>query len=92
MHDIFEPSSEPARSIYGAFQAEAAKRVERSVDEWQYLELAAVYREAVTQAQELGLRVPTLADIVNAERYASGSIDYGAKWAYRVVETMRESA
>lgn len=31
-------------------------------------------------------------DIVGAERYAAGSVDYGAKWAYGVVEVMRKAA
>lgn len=92
MRDIFEPCREPARSIYHAFQNEAAKRRERTVDEWLKAELDAVFREATHQAQKLGLRVPTMDEIVRAERYATGSVDYGAKWAYCVAEAMRRAA
>jgi len=92
MRDIFQPRHEPAKSIYDAFQTEAAKRQGRSVEEWQAAERDAVYREAVHQAQKLGLRVPSIDDVVSAERYASGSVDYGAKWAYGVTEVIRKAA
>ena len=91
MQDIFEPRHEPARSIYHAFQAEATKRKGRSIDQWQAAECDAVFREATHQAQKLGLRVPTMDEVVSAERYAAGSIDYGAKWSYCVVEEMRKA-
>jgi hypothetical protein len=92
MKDIFQPSQEPAKSIYSAFQDEAKKREGRTVDEWLAAEREAVLREATIQAARLGLRVPTMEDIVSAERYASGSVDYGAKWAYHVTNAMRKSA
>ena len=92
MQDIFEPRHEPARSIYRAFQTEATKRKGRSIDEWLAAERDAVFREATHQAQRLGLRVPTMDEVVSAERYAAGSVDYGAKWAYCVVEAMRKAA
>lgn len=92
MQDMFEPRHEPARSLYHAFQSEATKRKERSIDEWLAAEREAVFREATHQAQRLGLRVPTMEEIVSAERYAAGSVDYGAKWAYGVVEAMRKAA
>jgi hypothetical protein len=91
MHDIFEPRHEPARSLYNAFQAEAAKRRERSVDEWLAEERNAVFREATHQAQKLGMRAPSMDEVASAERYAVGSVDYGAIWAYRVVEAMRKA-
>jgi hypothetical protein len=91
MHDVFEPRHEPARSIYKAFQAEATNRKERSVDEWIAAERNAVFREATHQAQKLGMRAPSLDEVASAERYAVGSIDYGATWAYRVVEVMRKA-
>ena len=92
MRDIFEPRHEPARSIYLAFQSEAANRKGRSTDEWLSAERDAVFREAVHQAQKLGMRVPTMDEVVRAENYASGSADYGAKWAYCLVEAMRKDA
>jgi hypothetical protein len=92
MRDIFEPRHEPARSIYHAFQTEATKRKGRSIDEWLAAERDAVFREATHQAQRLGLRVPTMDEVASAERYAAGSADYGAKWAYCVVDAMRKAA
>ncbi|KND55099.1 hypothetical protein BVER_05705 [Candidatus Burkholderia verschuerenii] len=92
MQDIFDPRREPARSIYLALQTEAAKRKGRTVDEWQTAERDVVYRESVHQAQKLGLRVPTMDDIVSTERYATGSVDNGAKWANCVVTAMRSPA
>ena len=32
--DVFRPSQDPARAIYDAFQAEAAKRKGRALGEW----------------------------------------------------------
>lgn len=91
MHDVFQPRHEPARSIYDAFQNEATKRKGRTVEEWMTAEREAVMREATMQAMRLGLRVPTMDEVVRAERYASGSVDYGAKWAYGVTEAMKSS-
>lgn len=81
----------PARSIYAAFQEEAKKRERRSVEEWMSAEVDAVHREAVHQAQAHGLRAPSKEEVERAERYAMGSADYGAKWAYSVVDAMRRT-
>lgn len=89
MSDPFKPISEPASSLYAAFQAEAAKRNNRSTDEWMRAEKEAVYKEAVYQAEKLGLRAPTMAEVASAEQYACGSVDYGATWVYGVVKAMR---
>lgn len=86
--DIFEPKREPALSIYNAFQKEAAERKRRTIEEWIDAERNAVHRESVHQAQRLGLRVPSMEEVMRAERYAVGSADYGAKWAYGVVDAM----
>jgi hypothetical protein len=88
--DIFRPLHDPARSIYDAFQAEATKRKGRSVEEWQTLEREAVLNAAVYQAHILGLNIPTIADVLNAETSAMGHCDYGSKWAYGVVRAMKE--
>ncbi len=92
MPDIFEPHREPAKSIYLAFQAEAAKRKGRPLDEWVKAERDAVFRECTHQAKKLGLHAPTIDDVAAAERYAMGSIDYGAKWAYQLVQVMKPLA
>ena len=89
MNDIFRPRSEPARAIYEAFEAEATKRDGRSAEEWQEAERRAVYRAAQSAATSMGLRVPSMEEVVAAERYAMGSTDYGAKWAHGVVRAMR---
>lgn len=86
--DPFRPYRESARSIYDAFQAEAANRKGRSIEEWMEAERQAVYREAMHQAGILGLRAPSIEEVVRAECCAAGSVDYGAKWAYGVVEAM----
>lgn len=90
MKDMFQPRSEPAKSIYEAFQVEAAMRDGRSLNEWQLAERNAVQREATTQAQKLGLNVPTMEQVERAERQAFGSIDYGSKWALSLANIMRQ--
>lgn len=89
MKDIFRPRVEPNRSIYDAFQSEAAKRDGREAEEWQYKELIAVYTMACTQATLLHLQEPTLDEVRKAELQASGHTDYGAKWACGVAEAMK---
>jgi hypothetical protein len=89
VQDIFEPRREPARSIYLALQVEAAKRKVRSIDEWLTAERDVVYRETVQQAQKHGLRIPTMDEVVSAERYATGSVDYGAKWVNCLLAELR---
>ena len=89
MRDIFQPRHEPARSIYEAFQVAARMRKGHTIAEWAATERDAVFHEAVSQAKKYGLRIPTMDDVVSAERSAMGHVDYGAKWAYRVTEAMQ---
>jgi hypothetical protein len=89
MKDVFEPRNEPAKSIYLAFQNEAKKRKGRSPGEWIQAEREAVYAECQKQADLLSLKRPSMAEVEAAERYAMGSIDYGAKWAYQLVRVMK---
>lgn len=86
--DPFRPRHEPARTIYDAFQAEAKRRKERTVEEWVRAERDAVWRAARDYAQQHELTIPTMAQVESAERYAMGSVDYGAKWAYQVERHM----
>jgi hypothetical protein len=88
MSDIFKPRSEPAKTLYEAFQEESKNRKGRESEEWIFTERMAVWRAAMHYAQQHGLRVPSIEEVENAERYASGSVDYGAKWAYRVAGLM----
>lgn len=92
MRDFFRPTSEPAKMLYDAFQEEAKKRHlarsgrcdEQSVHEWMDLERQAVWSAARDYSQQHGFRVLKLDEIQAAEEYASGHVDYGAKWAYAV--------
>ncbi len=89
MRDVFRPRTEPAKTLYDAFQDEATKREGRTVSQWIHEERHAVWRTAVFYAHAHGMLVPSLDDIQRAEGSASGSVDYGAKWAYRVAEIMQ---
>lgn len=86
--DFLMPGTEPARSLYQAFAEEATKRDERHFEDWHQAECEAVHNAAADQAGRLGLRAPTLDEVIKAEQEASGSSDYGAKWAYGVVDEM----
>jgi hypothetical protein len=86
--DPFLPIHEPARTIYMAFKEEASKRKTRPGLEWIELERKAVHAAACMYARDRGLKEPTLEDVESAERYACGSVDYGAKWAHALARTM----
>ena len=87
--DPFRPRRQPAQTIYDAFQEEARKRKDgRSFEEWSEAERMAVWKAASEYAQAHGMTVPTMEQVKSAERYAMGSIDYGAKWAYQVERCM----
>lgn len=92
MRDVFEPRDEPAKSIYLAFQVEAAKRHGRALEEWIEAERTAVHQECRRQAESRSLKVPTIEEVAAAERYARGSIDYGTTWAYQLVRMMTRAA
>lgn len=87
--DPFRPRQEPQRSIYDAFQAEASKRAGRSFEEWSRAEIEAVHAAAITAARSYNLGEPSREEVVRAERYAQGSIDYGLTWVCKVVDRMR---
>lgn len=89
MSSIFRPVTEPARTIYDAFQAEARRRAGRSVEEWTAAEAGAVWAATRDYAQQNGLAVPTMAQIESAEMLARGHTDYGSKWAHGVSALVR---
>lgn len=89
MLDLFAPRHEPAKSIYEAFQSEAAHRHSRSLDAWIEAELQAVHATSVRLAASMHLSAPTLDQVRSAEVYARGSVDYGAKWAYALCRVMK---
>ena len=86
---FFRPKTEPARTLYDALQKETAYRSSRTVVEWIVAERNAMWNAARRYAQTHGLRAPTLAEVEEAEDYACGSTDYGAKWAHKLAEKMR---
>ena len=88
MRDIFRPSKGLARTLYDAFQEEAIHREGRSVEEWLLAERQVVWMAARDYAQQHGLRIPTMDEVKQAENCASGHIDYGAKWAYKIAERL----
>ncbi|MFN9473241.1 hypothetical protein [Acidovorax sp.] len=87
-YDHSRPYSEPARTLYDAFLAETKLRSSRTSDEWVRLEPIAVYNAAIRYAADFGLRSPTMAEVLAAERSARGSADYGFKWAFALAEKM----
>ena len=80
----------PERTLYDAFQAEAEKRGDRTVEEWLIAERQAVWSAARDYAQAHNLRVPTIAEVQTAESYARCYAYYGSKWALYVAECMRK--
>lgn len=90
--DTFRPHQEPARTLYDAFQAEAAHRQGRSFNEWNAAEIGAVHHAATAAFPNHGLTAPSRADVEAAQTYAMGSIDYGATWAYALVSRAARAA
>ena len=76
------------QALKAALLDEAAHRRGRRFDEWSVAEAKAVWAAARDFAQQHGLRVPLLEDVVRVERQASGHSDYSSKWALYVVELM----
>lgn len=90
-HDVFRPHRQPAQAIYDAFQMEAEKRRGRSVEEWLKAERQAVLAAASQAAEQMGLAVPTMEQVILAEHCAMGHVNYGAKWAYGIAESMHKA-
>lgn len=88
--DPFRPRHEPALSIYDALTAEQAHRKGREFEVWNKAEINAVYEAAKIAFERADLPIPTLADVQSAERYAQGSIDYGATWVYALTNAMKK--
>jgi len=83
----FKPKREPAKSIFEAFQRESAKR-DTNKSDWIQNERKAVFDAATKYATERGIKLPTMAMVEEAEQYACGHTDYGAKWAYKLAGLM----
>ena len=88
MNDALRPRSDPAQTIYDAFQLEAEKRDGRSTAEWQEAERQTVYDAAKHYAEKHSLHIPTMEDVKRAEMSAYGQRDYGSKWAYAMRDIM----
>jgi hypothetical protein len=67
---------------------ESSLRRSRSVEEWSNAEAIAIWKAARDYAQQHGLCVPLLDDVVRVERQARGHCDYASKWALYIVELM----
>lgn len=69
MHDVFRPRMEPHRSIYDAFQDEAAKRKGRPFEEWSRAEMNAVHQAAMKASSDpqFKLKSPTMEMVRIAE-------------------------
>lgn len=78
-------------ALKAALAAEASQRRGRTFDEWSRAEAQALWTAARDFAQQHGLQVPLLADVVRVERQACGHSDYGSKWALYVTELMLNS-
>jgi hypothetical protein len=89
--DIFRPTQIPAQLFYDAFQDEAKHRDSRTFEEWNRLEIERVWKTARDYAQQHDLKVPTLEEVKNCERYASGHTDYGSQWAYGVARLLKKA-
>lgn len=76
------------QALKSALVAEAVHRRGRHFEQWSAAEAKAVWAASRDFAQQHGLRVPLLEDVVRVERQASGHSDYGSKWALYVVELM----
>lgn len=87
--DTFRPRFEPARSIYDALTVEQEYRHSRLTEEWIDAERRAVYRAAIKAARTLGLRAPTIEDVLAAETTACGHTDYSSKFATYVADAMK---
>lgn len=74
------------KAITAALTHEAGKRLGRSFEQWSAAEAQAVWAATRDFAQQHGLRVPTLAEVVRVERQSSGHSDYAAKWALYAIE------
>ena len=86
---MFEPRTEPAKSLYEALVEEMSKRHGRPLDEWMSAERSAIHECARRLAPSLGLREPTLKEVLVAETLACGHVDYASKFAYGVADAMR---
>jgi hypothetical protein len=88
--DPFRPRDNPERLLYDAFQAAAKERKNKPVGEWLEYEVQKVWEAAKGWAEQNKKPVPSLRAIKIASTYATGHIDYGARWAYAICEFWRK--
>ena len=75
-------------AIHGSLCQEAQKRKGRDFAEWSKAEANSVWQAARDFAQQNGLRIPLLDEVVQVEKSAMGHCDYGQKWSLYVAEKM----
>jgi hypothetical protein len=90
--DIFRPHTEPAGTIYDAFQEEANKRSSRSVEKWILKERIAVWNAAIEYSSLYNLYIPNIQDVEKTEKEAYGSVDYGSKWSIKLANLIMEKS
>ena len=89
-YDPFRPHGEVAGRLYDAFHVEAAKRKTKSVQQWIADEPKAMHAQCLVIAQERGLRLLSLEDVLRCERTAMGHVDYASKWSIRLANEMQD--
>ena len=90
--DIFRPHTEPAATLYDAFQEEAKNRSKYEPKEWILNERKAVWKAAINYSCKNELYVPTLIEVEDVEKQAYGSADYGSKWAIKLANLILEKS
>ena len=90
VNDMFEPNTEPAKTIYNVFKEASKNRKDKDFKIWILEERMAVYNASVKWAKENNLNIPTFKDIEKAENEALGYCDYGSKWAYGISDIINK--
>ncbi|MCH8552502.1 MAG: hypothetical protein LAT62_11230 [Natronospirillum sp.] len=88
--DIFRPRLAPAAQLYDAFVEAASHRNKADGLEWIEFEIEQVHKEALRVAERYNFPAPSRDDVRKASDEASGHADYGAKFAFYVLETMAQ--
>ena len=87
--DWLRPTTQPAQMIYDAWHKETENRTKFEYVEWCKNERKVVFETANLAAKKYGLKSVTIEEVEAAEQNAYGSVDYGAKWVYGVLDKMR---
>ena len=86
--DSLRPRTEPARTLYDAYEKEAERRHGRGAQKSVLAEREAVWSAAIDYANRRSLRAPSKTEVSKAEVLARGHTDYAAQWARNVAVKM----